>query len=198
MLEVLIIRPGSTNFDEEGRIKGSLDIPISDQGKRQAERLAESLQGVKLDCLYVAPCDSAKRSADAIAERTFCRRKTLESLKNLDHGLWQGKLLTEVKRLHPKVYRQFQEHPTDMCPPNGETIQAAVERVRVAIDRLRKKHDGGRIGLVVPQPMASVVRYSLVGGSFGDIWKSELDFGTYETLRLEKQAGGKAFSLAPV
>ncbi len=31
MLEVLLIRPGATTFDEDGRIKGSLDIPLSPQ-----------------------------------------------------------------------------------------------------------------------------------------------------------------------
>lgn len=196
MLEVLIIRPGSTNFDEEGRIKGALDIPLSAQGKLQAEALSQSLQTVKLDCLYVAPCDSAQQSAEAIGERNFCRQKTLDCLKNLDHGLWQGRLLTEVKRLQPKVYRQFQEHPTDMCPPAGETIQVAVDRVKSTIDKLRRKHDGGRIGLVIPQPMASIVRFALVGGSFGDIWKSELDFGTYETVRVEKTTAAGAFSVA--
>ena len=185
MLEVLVIRPGSTTFDEEGRIKGSLDIPLSPQGRIQAEQLARSLQTVKLDCLFVAPCESAQASAEVIGELNFCKQKSLDCLKNLDHGLWQGKLLAEVKRFQPKVYKQFQEHPSDVCPPAGETIQAAIDRVHTTIRKIVRKHDGGRVGLVVPEPMASIVRFCLTGGSFGDIWKSELDFGTYEVLQVE-------------
>ena len=195
MIEVLLIRPGSTTFDHEGRIKGSLDIPLSAEGEAQAERLSQSLAEIKLDCLYVAPCESAVQSAELIGERNFCKQKSLECLRNLDHGLWQGKLLSEVRRLQPKVYRQFQEHPTDVCPPQGETVQAAYDRVSAIITKLKKRHRGGRIGLLVPQPMSAIVRYALVGGSLGDLWKSELDFGTYETLLVEAQQSPAPLSI---
>lgn len=199
MLEVLLIRPGSTTFDEEGRIKGSLDIPLSGQGQAQAESLSKSLAEVKLDCLYVAPCESALKSAELIGERNFCKVKTLDCLRNLDHGLWQGKLVSEVRRLQPKVYRQFQEHPKDVCPPQGETIQSALDRVKTTMDKLQKRHQGGRIGLVIPQPMASIVRFALIGGSFGDLWKAELDFGTFEVLHVAPQpSSGKSNVLASV
>lgn len=191
MLEVVLIRPGSTTFDEEGRIKGALDIPLSEVGRRQAEQLSINLQRVKMDCLFVAPCESAMVSARAIGERNFCKQKVLDCLRNLDHGLWQGKLVAEVKRLQPKVYRQFQEHPTDVCPPAGETVTAAIERVRLTVQRLARKYAGGCVGLVIPQPMASIVKYTLVGGGLGDLWKSELDFGTYEILQVAEQAAGK-------
>jgi phosphoserine phosphatase len=198
MLEVLLIRPGSTIFDEEGRIKGALDIPLSAAGREQAQALSLSLQTIKLDCLYVAPCESALSSAAAIAERNFCKQKTLDCLRNLDHGLWQGKLVADVRRLQPRVYRQFQEHPTDVCPPAGETIQEGLERVRASVDKLIRKHQGGRIGLIVPQPMASIVRFTLVAGSFGDLWKSELDFGQYETIQVSRSAAARSFELETV
>lgn len=185
MLEVVLIRPGSTTFDVEGRIKGSLDIPLSAEGRQQTHALGENLRSVKLDCLYVAPCESAQESAKQIADYNFCKTKTLECLVNLDHGLWQGKLVSDVKRLQPKVYRQFQEHPGDVCPPDGETIHEAIGRVKHTLTKLKKRHKNGRIGIVVPQPLASIVRFVFVGGSMGDLWKSELDFGTFEILRLE-------------
>lgn len=198
MLEVLLIRPGSTTFDEEGRIKGSLDIPLSQQGAQQVEALSQKLAMTKLDCLYIAPCESAKRSAEAIAARNFCKQKTLDCLRNLDHGLWQGKLVSEVRRLQPRVYRQFQEHPADVCPPDGETIEGAICRVRATIEKLKRRHNGGRIGLIVPQPMASIVRYALVGGSIGDLWKEELDFGSYERLQVDQNTPARSFFMTAV
>ena len=119
MIEVLLIRPGSTTFDREGRITGSLDIPLSSEGEAQAEALSRGLAEIKMDCLYVAPCESAMKSAERIADRNFCKHKVLECLRNLDHGLWQGKLVSKVRRLQPKTYRQVQEHPTDVYRPGG-------------------------------------------------------------------------------
>ncbi len=187
MLQVLLIRPGSTTFDAEGRIKGALDIPLSPEGKIQAQELAEKLAAIKLDGVYVAPAESAQQSAAEIAKLNFCRMKTLDCLRNLDHGLWQGKLVSEVKRLQPKAYRQFQEQP-GVCPPGGETVQDAIDRLQTSVAKLRKRHRAGRIGIIVPQPLASIVRYLLVGGSLGDLWKSELDFGTYEVLNVDPLA----------
>lgn len=185
MLEILFIRPGSTAFDEVGRIKGSLDIPLSENGLVQADRLSIALQAVKLDCLYVAPCLSAQTTAQCIADRNFCRQRTMEWLRNLDHGLWQGKLASEVKRLQPTFYRQFQENPVAICPPGGETVLQAAERISAPLNRLVHKHPNGRIGLLIPDPLASIAQRCLIGGRLGDIWQLERDSGTLETVRLE-------------
>lgn len=188
MLEVLLIRPGSTSFDEEGRIKGSLDIPLSPTGIQQAEAAAKSLTGMQLDCLYVAPCESAQETARFIVRRNRWKHKSLDCLRNVDHGLWQGRLVDEVRRLQPKVYRQFQDDPDTVCPPGGETLEAAADRVASCLERLKRKHQGKRIGMVVPEPMASVVRCMLVGGSIEDMWKAETDAGTWDLLKVDPPA----------
>lgn len=184
MLEVLLIRPGATTFDVEGRIKGALDIPLSKQGEDQVDELARGLAGIKLDCLYVAPGESSKQSAQKIAQYNFAKQKTLDCMTNLNHGLWQGKLVSEVKRLQPRVYRQFQDNPSDVCPPNGETVQEAIKRVHGSINKVLRKHKQGRIGIILPQPLASIVRSVLTGGNLGDLWASELDFGTFESIEV--------------
>jgi len=182
MLEVLLIRPGATTFDEDGRIKGSLDIPLSPRGIQQAEAAAKSLSGMKIDCLYAAPCESAQDTARYIARRTGWKQKTLECLLNVDHGLWQGKLVDEVRRLQPRVYRQFQEHPESVCAPGGETLSDASARVENGLEILKRKHEGHRIGIVVPEPLASIVRCHFLGGTIEDMWKSETDAGTWDLL----------------
>ncbi len=182
MLEVLLIRPGATTFDEDGRIKGALDIPLSPRGIQQAEAVAKSLGDMKLDLLYVAPCESAQETARYICRRTGWKQKSLVCLRNVDRGLWQGKLVEEVRRLQPRIYRQFQETPESVCPPGGETLSAARDRVAGMLDKLKRKYRDQRIGMIVPEPMASIVRCVLVGGCFEDMWKTELRAGTWDLL----------------
>jgi phosphoserine phosphatase len=196
MLEVIIIRPGCTTFDEAGRIKGSLDIPLSDKGLAQAEQLAIALQTIKLDVLYVAPCVSAQMTAERIAERHFCKQKTTDWLRNLDHGLWQGKLLSEVKRLQPTFYRQFQDNPGDVCPPGGETVYQAFNRIHAPLNKILRKHEGGRIGILVPDPMATILQRCLVGGQLGDIWQLEQDSGKFEAIHLQSTESQPVLQLA--
>jgi phosphoserine phosphatase len=188
MLEVVLIRPGSTTFDEDGRIKGSLDIPLSPKGIQQAEAAAKSLSDMALDCLYVAPCESAQETARYIVRRNRWKHKSLDCLRNVDHGLWQGRLVDEVRRLQPRVYRQFQEAPNAVCPPGGESLEMATERIAGAIEKIKRKHQGKRIGFVVPEPMASIVRCQLVGGSIEDMWKAETDTGNWDLLIVDPKA----------
>src|SRR5262245_18620306 len=143
MVQFLIVRPGSTDFDEQGRIKGTLDIPLSEVGTLQVSRIVAELHDTPIAQLDSSPCRSAEQTAQALAADHKLKVKTLGELQNLDHGLWHGKLIDEVKHSQPKVFRQFQDHPETVCPPQGEPISNALERVRATITRLTRKHKTG-------------------------------------------------------
>jgi len=166
MLTILLIRSGITEFDCQGRIQGTLDVPLSDQGRCQAEAAAEELlsRSASVAALYAGPCLSAQQTAEILGEKLHLKPKTIKQLHNLDQGLWQGMLFDEVKSKQPKVYRQWEERPDTICPPEGETLQEAGERLKKALAKLTKKHKSGTIALVLAQPLASVLRSVLRAG----------------------------------
>jgi broad specificity phosphatase PhoE len=182
MVQFLIIRPGSTDFDEQGRIKGTLDIPLSEVGALQVGRLVGELHDTPITQLYSSPCRSAEQTAKAIAADHKLKVKTLDELQNLDHGLWHGKLIDEVKHSQPKVFRQFQDHPETVCPPEGESIASALERVRAGLARLTRKHKTGTIALVVPEPLTSLVCSVLSRCDVGDLWEAECECGDWRLI----------------
>lgn len=192
MLNVLLVRPGSTTFDEEGRIKGALDIPLSPLGQRQILAAGQSLKDVQVECLYVAPCESAQETGKILSQHCGWKLRTLDCMRNVDHGLWQGKLIEEVRRLQPRVYKQFQDNPAGICPPGGEMLDSALQRVEGALDRAVRRHRRGTIGMVIPEPLASVVRCHLLGCDFSQFWTNQLDAGTWELLTLHQPATASA------
>ena len=80
-------------------------------------------------------------------------------------------LIDEVKPEQPKVYRQWQDHPETVCPPQGEPVGAALDRVRTALAKLLRKHKSGTVALVVPEPLASLVRSLLRQASWATCGK---------------------------
>ncbi|HEX6963305.1 MAG TPA: histidine phosphatase family protein [Lacipirellula sp.] len=160
MLTILLIRSGITEFDAEGRIQGTLDVPLCEEGRRQAKATAEELAArtAPIDALYAGPGLSAQQTAEIVGDRLDVRHKTVKQLHNLDQGLWQGLLFDEVKAKQPKVYRQWQDRPDTVCPPEGETLQEVKERIRAALSKITKKHKQGTIALVLAQPLASVLK----------------------------------------
>jgi phosphoserine phosphatase len=188
MLRIYLIRPGSTDFDEQGRIKGTLDIPMNANGSSQACRIAAELEGEAIEVIYTSPAQSAMQTAETLALSLKVKCKVLDKLQNLDHGLWHGKLIEEVKQRQPKVYRLWQEQPEVVCPPEGETVASAQERIRTTMNRLLKKHKSGVIALVVPDPLASILRCCIQHSELRDLWKAECDCGRWELLDLPPTA----------
>jgi broad specificity phosphatase PhoE len=178
----LLIRPGATEFDDQGRIKGSLDMPMSERGRQQVTSLAKQLAAFDVKTIYTSPCESARETAQRVAKGRDVRIKVIDAFRNVDHGLWHGKLIDEVRRNHPRVYRQGQESPTDICPPGGESIRDAKARVINAVRKVVRKSGEPVIAIVIPDPMAWVVQSLLSGAELSDLWKAETDSGRWDLI----------------
>ncbi len=161
MTQVVLIRPGATAYDEQNRVQGILDIPLSERGRVEVAQLAAdlpaNLQGLALSALYCGPGESVVRTAEAVGKVLGLRPKRLDDLRNLDQGLWQGLQIDEIKRRNLRVFRQWQDDPLTVCPPLGETVEDALERIRAALKPLFKRHQGETIGLVVGEPLAQLI-----------------------------------------
>lgn len=182
MLQIALIRPGTTDFDEQGRIQGTLDIPLNEQGRQQVGRLIVELADLGIDTVYCSESQPAVQTAELLAEGLAAKVKRLSNMQNLDHGLWQGMLVEEVRRKQPTVYRQWQDQPDCICPPEGEMLGEARTRVHAAMSKIVKKHRGGKIALVVPEPLASLVRCCFGCGSLGNLWKARTEGENWEMI----------------
>jgi broad specificity phosphatase PhoE len=182
MLRILIVRPGATTFDDQGRIKGALDMPLSTNGAQQVERMVQELADQPLEKIYCGPCQSARQTAEALARGHGTKCKVVSDLQNVDHGLWEGKLIEELRRNSPSVYRAGQESAESVCPPDGEAFEEARKRLTKTLQKLLKKHRHGSVALVIPDPLASLARAVLCRDAFRDLWQAECDQCRYEVV----------------
>jgi len=184
MLRIVLIRPGATDYDCEERIQGALDIPLNRQGLMEVARTVDQLRDKGIEVIYASPCASATQSAEILAKDLNARLKKLDRMQNLNLGLWQGMQVADVRHKQPKVYRQWQEQPENVCPPDGEMIEQAEQRVRTVMSKLLRRHKDGVIGLVIPEPLASVVRRYFKNDDLGDLWKALSSHGCWEVFDL--------------
>src|SRR6476620_11593370 len=96
----------------------------------------------------------------------------MPELVNLDHELWQGMQIDEICEKQSKVSKQWQENAESVCPPEGEMLEEALEHVEDALDRICRKYSDGAVGIVVQEPLASVIRHRLLGNEYGDLWEA--------------------------
>jgi probable phosphoglycerate mutase len=155
MPQIILIRPGCTDFDEQQRIQGTLDLPLSQKGQDQVARLLKELAQVEIDLIYASPSDPARTTAIQIGAARGVPVKEVEGLVNVNLGLWQGLQLEEIRRKHPKVFKQWEESPEGICPPDGETFAEAATRIRQALEKPLKKR--GNLAFVAADPLATLL-----------------------------------------
>src|SRR4051812_47933651 len=98
MSTVVLVRPGCTDFDDQNRIQGTLDLPLNKRGEQQVLQLVDELRQVPLDIIYTSPCEPARSTAIAIGAELEISVKELDGLRNLDQGLWQGLQVDDIRR----------------------------------------------------------------------------------------------------
>jgi hypothetical protein len=98
-----------------------LNARRQEQNAGRLTRLGE----LDLQVLYTSPGEPARSTAAAIASELGIPVKEIEELRNLDHGLWQGLLVEDVRRKYPKVFKQWQESPETNCPPQADRAGCA-------------------------------------------------------------------------
>ena len=155
---ILFVPRALTELDEQNRICGSLNSPLSEAGIEQVKEWTKSLEGVAFDSILVAAGEADKQTAEIILGKRRAKIRVESSWQNLDHGLWQGKCIESLKETCNKYYRQWQENPETVAPPNGETTNDVLARVKVAFSKHLKKRAGEVFVIVAPQPLLGVLR----------------------------------------
>lgn len=181
-LQILLIRPGATVLDEQGRIKGDLDLPLSPNGVDQVAELAKQVAGVSIDAIYSSPGISSRQTAEAVAAHSGARVRIDPDLRNLDHGLWEGKRFEELKQTQPRIYRLWAEHPENVSPPGGETIDSAEDRIERFLRRLLRRTKSGIVAVVAAEPIASIFRSRLLSLPIENFWEAEQRIAEWESI----------------
>lgn len=155
MPEVVLIRSGCTDFDEQNRIKGSLEIPINSQGEKQIRQVVEQLANTPLEVIYADPSEPSLSTAEAIGEALDVKVHLSDDLRNLDQGLWEGLQVEDVKHKYPRVFKQWRESPEMICPPEGELATEAIERILTVLRKPLKKREC--FAIVASEPLATLI-----------------------------------------
>jgi probable phosphoglycerate mutase len=168
---LIVIRAGATDYDLQERIRGTLDMPLSMEGVAAATRAGERLAADPPTAIYASADETAEETARIIGSACGIKPKHLPNLGNVDMGLWQGRLVEEIRDTQPRLNRQWQDNPWSVAPPEGELLEDACERVEAAIEKIFKRHPAGTVAMVVPRPLDAIVTWLVSGRSMGDLWR---------------------------
>jgi probable phosphoglycerate mutase len=177
-----------TDYDLQGRVQGNLDIPLSAAGVAAVAKWIEPLHDKQIVTVYAPENQPALQTAEMLAEGLGARLRRIGRLENLDLGLWQGMLVSDIRHKQPRVYHQWQEQPQTVCPPEGEMLDEADERLRAALMKILWRHKDETVAVVLPEPLLSLARRFLTHGELGDLWEPAKGHEPFEILEVDPES----------
>jgi phosphoserine phosphatase len=193
---LLLVRHGETNWNREGRFQGIKDIPLNENGKKQAQKAADFLKDIDLDFAVSSPMLRPKETAEIILQsHPQVKLETKKDLMEIGHGLWEGKLENEIENDFPGLLQQWQTKPETVQMPEGENLQQVWDRAIAAwceIVAQFSNSDSPQTGIVVAHDAINkVIICYVLGLKTADIWKIKQGNGAVTVVDYPEGSQGK-------
>jgi probable phosphoglycerate mutase len=130
--EIYLVRHGETEWNRSHRIQGSLDSPLTELGREQAQRSGRTLARLGLAGLPVSlsPLGRTRATAAILAGEVAFGPVTVEPrLRELALGSWEGLTFAQVQARFPALLEGTTQHTWYFQAPDGESFEAARNRV---------------------------------------------------------------------
>jgi broad specificity phosphatase PhoE len=155
---ILLVRHGATEWSENGRHTGRTDLPLTEKGLRQADRLPPLLATLSEGALPLVFTSPLQRSAQT-ARRGVpgVEAIVVDALAEYDYGDYEGMTAAEIDELHPG-WELFK----DGCP-GGESLHQVVARCDSFIVELERTATGRASIVFTHGHLSRILTARLVG-----------------------------------
>ena len=150
-MRLYVARHGQTLWNVQNKVCGRTDIPLTEEGHRQAELLAERISGLEIDMILASPMLRARQTAEPTARLKHLTILTDDRLIEQDYGIYEG-----VDRRDPGFLsnkRQFA-----FRYPGGESMMDVAHRVYDLIEELRTSYSDKNVLLVCHGGVCRLIR----------------------------------------
>ncbi len=169
---IILVRHGETNWNKEGRFQGQIDIPLNEKGKEQASKASKYLEEIEFTKAFSSSMKRPYETAKIILNKNNIQIAKIESLVEISHGLWEGKLEEEIKRTWPEMLDNWHEKPESVTMPEGESIKQVSDRSISAWNLICKSQKENDTTLLVAHDAVNkTLICHILGLSYSDIWK---------------------------
>jgi len=150
---ILLIRHGETAWNAVRRLQGHIDIPLNEEGERQAGALARALADENIDVIVASDLQRAVQTAQAVAgHHDGVPLQTDAQLRERCYGVFEGMLYAEIEQQYPTDYVLWQARDIDAVMPPGvrvaESFRQFYARAVAAISAWAGRHPGQTLVIV--------------------------------------------------
>lgn len=175
MLKLYLVRHGESAWNVKQLYTGRTDVPLSDLGERQAERLSERLGPWAIAAIYASPL---KRAADTARPTAARKKMTLRldaRLKEIHHGAWEGNPANVIREQYADEYLIWRTQPHRLKMPDGESLDDVSVRVASFLQDVLAEHADGNVVVVSHDAVLRVIVMQTLRMGLEHFWRWRFD-----------------------
>lgn len=134
MAEVVLVRHGETEWSKAGRHTGRTDVPLTAEGRHQAERVRGQLANRSFSLVLTSPLSRARETCHLAGLGDLA--ENCDDLLEWNYGSYEGLTTEEIRRARPG-WSVFSGGA-----PGGESAEQVGQRVDRVIARIRSRPQG--------------------------------------------------------
>lgn len=143
---ICIARHGETDWNITGVLQGWIDVPINENGRRQAYEMADRFKTFGFSCVWTSPLRRAAETAEIVSEVLGLASPTCsDGLKERNFGSIQGMTKQDLSLLYPGLHACITRRDPTCQFDGGESLDGFADRVMGAIQEMARRHAGERI-----------------------------------------------------
>ena len=131
--KLVLVRHGETLQNVARIAQGWNDSELSERGREQVQRLAQRVATMEPTALYSSSLGRALSTARAISDATGLPIVTLDDLREMNYGRWEGQSFLDIRKTDELIYRRWIADSSFACP-EGESHDDVLARIRGALD----------------------------------------------------------------
>ncbi len=194
-MEILLIRHGETAWNRARRMQGHIDIPLSEEGQRQACALGTALASERPVAVYASDLQRARHTAQPVATVHDLPLNLDPALRERCYGAFEGMLYDEIGARYPEAFARWRARDPHARYPAGEreaeTLHEFHQRSVDAVTRIARQHVAGKLVIVTHGGVLDCLYREATGMSI----EAERNFGIVNAAINRLHWDGNRFSL---
>ena len=170
-MDIYLVRHGQSTGNNQGRLIGWSDHPLTDLGRAQAQRLAARLVGTRFAALYASDLSRAVATAAALTAQGAPPARLDPQLREIDSGAWSGLSDAQVRERFPDEWRRWHEERDPHLHRGGrESYDQAATRMLDALCAIARRHPGGTVAVISHGGVIRAAVARMMGLDLRRIW----------------------------
>ena len=140
-MRINLVRHGETEWNRVRRFQGRIDLPLNQEGRKQARALAFALKNKPFMAIYTSPLIRASETARLI--KVFHPSVPIFEEKGfieMDLGEFDGMKVQDWAEQYPDIQKVWNENPASVKMPGGESLKEVQDRAKKTLERITRIH----------------------------------------------------------